>query len=406
MPVTVTLAPCPGAVNAPLWMAVQDGDGGWSQILPSAGVFTFTLKAGKGAVAQLLSQESTTTLRVAYATSAEFLAMAPTCPGAAISVQGSATPLSDGDFISIRFGSAGTLLYAPSDQPVPFTLSNVQPGVLDLVAIKSRFDSTQTSEFATSVIIRRALSASLAASGGSMLALLDFTSASETIVPDQQTLAVTNAASADEVDVEAHFITPSTSAGLSGAGTGPVVADALTVPISVLPAARLIAGEQQEAELFAFKQAASTVSDGRVVTALITDAAGQSIALGPALGPVTVASQVRGTVSRVTAKHTVQDSYDGSWTFSVSQGQPDGSTRVVEVSETRGYQGAGTGVTLGVPDLSGVPGFSTRWLIASGVLAGWTFTATNSTQFNPFTGAVAVGLVMQSASRTQSIFAP
>jgi hypothetical protein len=96
------------------------------------------------------------------------------------------------------------------------------------------------------------------------------------------------------------------------------------------------------------------------------------LTLGPALGAVTVAGS-----SRPAATYNVQASYDKLFDVIFSQG--NGSTaRQIEVLATSAYLDGATTVTLAVPNLSGVAGFSSDWLLVPGVSSFWDFFAADA----------------------------
>jgi hypothetical protein len=117
---------------------------------------------------------------------------------------------------------------------------------------------------------------------------------------------------------------------------------------------------------------AGSVNESRIATFVYTNPADLSLTLGPALGPVTVTG-----TSRPSATYTAQTAYDNLYDVVFSQG--NGSDyRQSEVLATNAYLDGATTVTLTVPNLVGVSGFSSSWLLVPGVSSTWAFLATDA----------------------------
>ena len=110
----------------------------------------------------------------------------------------------------------------------------------------------------------------------------------------------------------------------------------------------------------------------RFMTSVFTNPSDKSMVLGPPLGNVALTG-----TARPTATYNVQNGYDNLYDVVYSQGS-GASARQVEVVATNSYLDGATAVTLAVPDLSAVSGFSSSWLLVPGVPAGWAFLATNA----------------------------
>ena len=365
-PVTINWAPCINDVDAPSWFAVRDGTGGWIRILPTNGAFTFTVKSVKVSIATYANG----TLSVAYATPTEFNAYAPTCASARRTVNGSVTGYTSLDAINIQAEQSGVFVSGSQTAPASFTLSNVTPAVFDVVAVRSRstvvgstFQSTPTSVF-----VRRGQTTS-------PLGLVDLNSATEAGAPLSKTATIVNAATNENLFIEASLNTATTGIPMASySSTLGTVTGNVTAPFSGVASTRLTTGETQTLDVQASKPTSSTVTDSRFATATYTDVADKTVTLGPALGAVTVTG-----TSRPTGSYAIQPGYDQLFELDLDQGTGV-TARYIQIIMTRGYAGASASqVALDVPDLTGLPGFGTSWLLAPGSAATWTFYAANAT---------------------------
>jgi hypothetical protein len=120
-----------GACTAPTWLAAQDGTNPWSQVVPAAGVFRFTVNSNRGGFAY---RDPGDTLVVRFLTKAELTADAiDMCPPqiATKTLTGTAVPTSPNESATHNFGGAkATTTFTNTN----FTLTGVQPGIHDFVS--------------------------------------------------------------------------------------------------------------------------------------------------------------------------------------------------------------------------------------------------------------------------------
>lgn len=109
-------------------------------------------------------------------------------------------------------------------------------------------------------------------------------------------------------------------------------------------------------------------TDRRVGAIEYTDIDNKNFTFGPALGGISIVGS-----SRPSATYTIQTAYNGSFEVDFDQ-----SNKVITLLMTKAYLGNASSVTLAVPNFSGVPGFSTTWLMTPGVSMSWTFFASSS----------------------------
>ena len=371
-PVNLSYAPCLGAPDNPTWFAVQDGDGAWQRVNPSSsGTFDFTISSGKAGLAMYFPDgETTFGLYVVYATTEELQATLPACNGSVRTITGDVTGYATADNIKMAIGNSYTDIFgATQAQPAPFSIPSVDATATDLIA--TRFRTTSSGGFVifeafpNNVFLRRNVS-------GTTTSLVDFSSATEAGAPLQRDVNITNLLAGDELTLRSYVALPTTMANISVYETGAVaVAGSVLAHFYGIPSTRLNAGDNQMVFVRAARAVGAT-DEGRFSTFVFTNPVDQSLTLGPTLGPVTVTG-----TSRPSASYNVQTSYDGYYDVVFGQGNGT-SARQVEVLATDAYLGGATSVTLTVPNLVGVSGFSSSWLLATGTASYWSFLATNA----------------------------
>jgi hypothetical protein len=120
--------------------------------------------------------------------------------------------------------------------------------------------------------------------------------------------------------------------------------------------------------------------------------AAKTITLGAPLAAPTVTVAATAPFVRLRMDHTAQTDYNQFFLASFQQLSGTAAERLATVQMTAGYAG-GAAVSLVVPDLSTVAGWSNTYGMTTGVPANWLLSATGGTagfvSANPFTdGAV------------------
>jgi hypothetical protein len=365
-PVNLSYAQCQGAVDNPLWFAFQDGDGDWQRVTASAtGSFDFGIASGRGGIALVTPQDG---LFVVYATTEELQANLPACAGSVRTVNGDVTGYVTADNISVALGTSTTVVFGSQAPPAPFSLATVDASASDLVVTRYRTSTgslTAFEAFPTNIVLRRGVT-------GTATSTVDFSSATEAGEPLLRNVNVTNLVTGEELSVLSNVALGTTMANIavyeaSAAG----VSGSVIAPFYGVPGSRLNAGESQMVLVGAARTVGST-NESRFSTFVFTDPSDQSITLGPSLGAVSVTGG-----SRPSATYNVQAAYDNLYDVVFSQGNGT-AFRQVEVLATNGYLDGATSVTLAVPDLAGVSGFSSAWLLVPGVSSTWTFLSTDA----------------------------
>ena len=362
-PITINWSPCIGDPNAPAWFAFQDGSGSWTKVASTNGVFTFTVSSGTVGVATYANGE----LGILYATTDEMNAVRPACTGSRRTVTGTVIGYASSDQVDIEMDQGGATISGTTSAPASFQLSNVAPGAVDVLAVRSRATVIPTFQKTPSaVFIRRAQSSS-------PLAAIDLNSTVESGAPVAKTVTVTGPASNETLSAQSTLNTSTSSIlmWLYSASLGVVTGG---VPLSFygLPGTRLSTGDKQQLLVGSTKTLSGNSSETRVAATIFTDATDQAVTLGAALGTVTVVG-----TSRPSASFVIQAGYDQLFQFNLDQGS-GATSRSIQVLKTRAYAGtSATAVTLLVPDLTGVSGFLPAWLLTTGTTATWTLEASN-----------------------------
>jgi hypothetical protein len=368
-PVDLSYVPCVGASDSPSWVAFQDGDGSWQRLTATAnGSYNFTLRSGKGGLASYTP--GGLGLLFVYASTEEFKANLIACSGTIRSVTGTVTGYASLDNVTLWLGVSGTDVFGSSSPaPSAFAITDVDPTATDLLAVRHRTSSSSSvliDVFPTSVFIRRNLT-------GSSTSAVDLSSTTEGGAPVQRTAAVTNLTVGEELSVVSLVGLKTTTGSIAAYRAASAVASGTaTAPFYGVPASRLASGESQMLYLSADKSVSSNTLESRTITSVFSDPTDRSVTLGPALGTITVTGG-----ARPTATYAVQSAYDNIFSVSFEQGN-DASHRRTDIIASSAYFAGATSVTLSVPNLSGVSGFSSSWLMVPGVSSTWDFLATDA----------------------------
>ena len=365
-PVSINWENCINDFNAPTWMAIKDGDGAWTRISPTNGVFTFTIRSGRVAMATYVGG----LLTINYTTTDEANASRPNCIGARRSVTGTLTGYTSLDNVTLQADLGAATVSGSTPAPASFTLDDVTPLTFDVLAVRAR-STTTAGVFTTtpsSVFIRKAQSAS-------PLSLIDLNSTTEAGAPTSKTLTISNAASGEDLAVFSSLNTPTTAINLSTYGTTlGTVSGAVTVPIYGVPASRLGTSDAQTVDVLTSVQVSGSASTSRGAAVSFGDIADKAVTLGPAIGTVTVSGTARPKLT-----YTIQPEYNRIFQVDFTQGTGI-SSRAIEIVMTQGYVGSSaTQVSLETPNLSGLSGFQSAWLLAPGATASYSFSAASAT---------------------------
>ena len=251
----------------PLWVAYQDGNGAWTQVVGVANTYTFNLTQAKGGIAFVMDQGGgETTTQVFFAAAQELANIgANYCEnpaGTSKTVNGSVAGLGLTDQSTISMGGATAAVFGAG--PGTFMLQTVSDGPRDLIATRATFTGGgggfQT--VLNKMIIRRGLNPV----NGATLPVLDFGSG-EAFDPETRNLTINNLGGDQPVVTTSYYTDNGTVAVLltdiTNSGTYPGVG-----------AARQVAGDLHSITIGALDDALSPVISA-IVQQLVQDGRGQ-----------------------------------------------------------------------------------------------------------------------------------
>src|SRR5256885_390841 len=366
-PTPVAVAYCDGL--EPMWVAFQDGDGAWTQALPTPSgsntTFRSEFSAGRGAIVTLSRVgDNMTVLSVLYGTPAELLTAGDTnprdCgPAPAKTLLGTVAQLDTNEtaFVSASFNSR---VRVSVDRT--FELKGLASGPRDLLA--TRTTRTDGSDVITRLLLRRGVDVP----DSTTLPVLDFASA-EAFAPavanvSLDGLGAESAASGTRLLTERDELTVSLMIGPTTTVTRPYVA---------LPESQLLAGDLQ---ILAASTTAATTRSARTATLYFRAPTGRTLTLGAPLIPPTFSTVASAPALRLRAHFVPQNDYDRSAVVVYQQG----TTTFVAISMTAAYAAlTETGYDLVVPDLAGAVGFDPAWSLHPGATLLWSAGRTGGT---------------------------
>ena len=376
------------AADAPVWLAVQDGNGAWSRVQPNVGTntYNFTVASGRAGIATVDTVGAGFDVGVLYATTAELNGFGSgfnvlnACGGKTVtgSVSGvSATQLA---IITLGYSSAS----AGSILGNTFTLRNVADGAQDLVATR-----TDAASFTTDrVIIRRALNV---ANNGS-IPVLDFGSA-EAFAPVNATVSVTGLAANDTASLASLFYGVRGSSFALIGSVSEYTSAMASRPIAALPAAQLQTNEIQQVSATVSRDNTASRNAGIFFRTPSTLA----IALGPALGAPTVARTATVPYVRPRFQLAAQSEYNRYLSGQFTQASRN---RAFTFSMSGAYAAGAWDVTM--PDFSGVTGWQNSWGLIDGTPLSWDASAFGG-QFYLLDALLTDGGAFRQAQRSSAV---
>lgn len=402
VPTSATYAFC--ADNAPVWLAVQDGNGPWTRVTPVAtNTYTFQFTSGRGGVAYVTSASGSTDVTVLYATSAELAGTGGTntvecTTPAGKTVNGSVAGLGPStptvsDFATIVLGPST----ASATEAMPtFQLTNVPNGPHDLIASRSTFtfSGTDFTSVVNRIIIRRALDPP----NGSTLPVLDFGSA-ESFAPATANVTIGNLGTDQALTSTAL----STANGSSAAFSFTSASAAATQPYYGVPDAQLIAGDIHVLSVIATPTGPSPTTS-RFASLYFRSVTDRTVTLGSVLGVPTITREAAAPYLRLRAQLPLQAEYNSAGGVSYTQGTSPSTTWSVLM--TGAYAG-GAAYDLIIPDLSGAAGWNNAWGLVPGVSTEYSVFEIGGTFNQFFPGRVPVeGATSVFATRSGTIASP
>ena len=358
-PQDIEVAYCSGA---PRWVAFQDGDGPWTQALPSISgqhiVFrhTFTSRRAGFATVQVF-QSGLTSLNVQYALPAELGLLGDTLPshcGPAVSrtLLGTVAGLGTSSLAIISVDPFATVFATPNDVR-PFALRGLPAGPVDILAVRA---TEGPAAAVTSIILRRTPDLP----DSTTLPVLDFDSP-EAFAPATATVTLVGGGT-EGITARSGLRT----AHVEGLHTFVTAPAGDTRTYYAIPESQLAPTDLQF--IFAASNPVSTAGV-RSATIYFRAPVNQTLALGaPPIDP-TFTTVSSGASLRLRVTFPTQSDYDRAASVTFQQLQ----STLVTVGVTAEYATqSGNAFTLTIPDLTGVSGFDSRWALQPGTDLQWT----------------------------------
>ena len=377
------------AVGIPVWVAARDGDGDWVRVQPGGtDEYTFDVTEN-GSIAYVTSSNGSTELFVYHGTQAELSTQGENqCIGGGTTrtVTGSVEGVDPTDQVFVSLGDATTLVLPALDNE--FTLENVPEGELDLIATRVSIDDSGDEPVVSvnSLILRRGLDPA----DGSELDVLDF-STDEAFEPVEREITVNNAAGEFLFTVSA-YVTP--NGAVAPFFTGLPAVDGATNYFGI-PADRQQAGDLHVLYVGAWPEAEDPLTT-RTAGRVFAEATDQTIDLGPGLAGVM--TEVIGTdpYVRLQTTYTAQAEYGNFYSVVYSQ-----ATRTATIAASSGF--FDNGVTLTIPDFTGVDGWDNAWGLQDNEQVEWYFSASGWTGNGIFDPDLTAGAEVRMATQAGTI---
>lgn len=341
--------------DVPVWLAVKDGAGDWTQVVGAGGQFSFTVtsdRVGVAAVWDAGGGEFETT--VWYLGRAEASLYIGTCPTYR-TVNGTVVGLGLGQLANITLSHDATTLVGGTG--TTFTFDRVMAGANDFFA--SLVDASGGVPTLQTMFFQRDVDPG---PGGSVT--VDFTGP-DAFAPTTINVSASNLGT-DVAATAASLLTPTMGASII---TGALPTGGPTWSVPVVPQGRLRAGDLMSVAVTAVASV-SDPSRSRATVKYFSTVADQNLSLGPFLGTVAVTVPSTAPYARFRVQYTRQAEYMGH--VLLSFGQP---TRDVSMWITDDWLGAATDLDVTFPDFSSVPGWLDLWGPLAGVSATWVVNA-------------------------------
>jgi len=345
------------SASYPGWVAVQDGNGPWTRVLPNAGTTTyeFSLASGKGGLALVDTNATYPSVDVRYESLAEFTAqlsgdLGPLCRSLTRTVNGSVAHVGPTEQAEVSLGFSFADVTPGSGAFPLFQLTNVGDNPLDLVATRGGF--TEFAYAVDKVIVRRALSP---ADNGTLLQL-DFDA--EGFVPDSANVTVTGLG-ADSLTLVSSTYLEVGGEEASLASLSLTFFGAASQSYRAIPLAQLNANDFQLLGALAL-----SANRNRTAGLSFRNPLNQTLALGPDLNTPVVTKLVTAPNARPRVQLASQPEYNSSVLAFFAQSTLQRSVAVT--AEPGYYGGAPATWDVTVPDLSAAAGWNSAWGLQDG----------------------------------------
>lgn len=340
-----------------IWGAYRDGDGPWTPVTATGGVFRFSIDSPLAAFAHVARQSagSSTTTNIQFMTRAEMTATPiVVCPPLPVNIKiinGSVTGLIGQQAVLLNLGGA---IGAPSALFPTFTVAGVPSGDRDLVAYRYAGLPAATDR----VIIRRDQNFA----DGTTMPALDF-SATESAAPATAALTIVGATAGHGLLQEMYYLARSTC-------DRGMINQAPATPATTMFG--VAAAQQRPDDYHQLRIVTASGPMSRTVTESFHTLAPRTVTFGAEIGNPVITS-LGGNYKRLQASFGMSLEYDTPVLFRYRQ--TTGTPRFVELIATPAWIGSTTAV-LAMPDFSALAGWSDTWGPGAALTTPWTIVAT------------------------------
>jgi hypothetical protein len=383
-PATVSMSVPFCQSNMPVWFAYLNDGFLWQRVNASGNSFTFNATE-KLAIAFTFQNGGASDVRFYFATRSELAGITDRdCVGTK-NHTGTMTNVGAGQTALVAMGPAFEVASGSS-----FLLEGVPDRALDLVSTRGTVSGGQFTP--DRMVVRRGVN--LATS--TAIPAIDF-QAGDSFAPVSNTLSIAGVEAGENVYSENVFQGTTATSGLVYTAEGTSGVQTMhSVPASVLGA-----GDMSELYIDAYN------TQGTVAHTLVTyfgAPADRTETLGPLLTTPTVTVASTAPYVRERGQLSSQSAYNTAARFVFLQGSSP-NTKFVVVVQTAGYLGGALPATwdLTVPDLTGVTGFTTTWMHASGQATAYSAEAFSAPGSTLFGGLPTVGQVIKFAFRQSTV---
>lgn len=353
---------CSGSLPR-VFFAVRDGTGPWTRIMPANDTsFNFSVSAATASVAWVHIDSGGYRTTVHNYTAQEMAARAASECQLVRNVTTRTAGGSFGGVTGFRTSQVGMgWWFGSANGNGSFTLLNLPPGPLDVVAVRNGEILTASAIPVDRMIIRRGVNPA----AGAALPVLDF-SAAESFAPTQSSWIMGNAGT-DQYSFSQMF---TTAGGSTGIFTAIPTVDGIHGARTVygVPLNQTVAGDLHQVIITANTTGPTPGSPLRATRQVITYArtlADRNLSFGPVMPASNVTVVAPG---RLRAQGTLPNEYNTGVAFDITQTT---TATFATVQATRGFMGAGNGYDVQVPDLTAVTGWDTGFGLRPGVPTNW-----------------------------------
>ncbi|HYK82879.1 MAG TPA: hypothetical protein VEU55_07010 [Gemmatimonadales bacterium] len=346
--VTLDYSACT-ATNVPVWVASQDGSGGWTHVTGTGNVYHFTISSGKGAFAVVTVRSGIYTTSVNYFSEPELVAGGPACPtpsGSTVSGVVSNRPA-----VGVTTISIGSQTSVVNPATGAYQLSNVASGVQTLLAYSQNPNApgaTGAAALVPGVVV---------SPGASTVVNIDFTTAHNL---QSATFTIAGGTTGDSLITSMAYLTPAACAA------HPLYSVRGTYTSASLTQYGISAAQEGATDFHRVTaqdaSGSGSASSNRLITVTFQPFAAQSLTLPAALPAGTISPLSGGIGVRRQITLTLPADYSAfGFTYT------DAAGNATSLFASALYLG-GSAVTLGMPDFSAAGGYLATYGAGSGTL--------------------------------------